>query len=114
VTKILLIRHGHVEGIQPARFRGRAELHLTSRGFAEAEAVAQRIASAWKPSMVYTSPLSRCVATGEVIAKAEPLVIADLTLDKERSILGRSSLDFSTRLRAVEMPCFTPVYLLQP
>ena len=70
MTKILLIRHGHVEGIHPARFRGRTELPLTSRGIAEAHAVAQRIAAAWKPVAVYTSPLSRCVATGEVIAKA--------------------------------------------
>jgi broad specificity phosphatase PhoE len=70
MTKILLIRHGHVEGIAPPRFRGRTELLLTSRGRAEAQAVAQRIASTWKPSFVYTSPLSRCVATGEAIADA--------------------------------------------
>ena len=47
MTRILLMRHGHVEGIQPARFCGRADLRLTPRGFAEADAVAQRIASAW-------------------------------------------------------------------
>jgi broad specificity phosphatase PhoE len=81
MTKILLIRHGHVEGIHPARFRGRTELPLTSRGVAEAHAVAQRIATAWKPSTVYTSPLSRCVATGEAIAKAcgvESQILDDL------------------------------------
>jgi phosphoserine phosphatase len=44
VTKILLIRHGHVEGIEPQRFRGRAELPLTTLGRAEAAAVARRIA----------------------------------------------------------------------
>jgi probable phosphoglycerate mutase len=70
VTKILLIRHGHVEGIEPARFRGHADLALTERGRAEAEAVAKRIATAWRPSIIYTSPLQRCVATGAAISKA--------------------------------------------
>ena len=70
MTKILLIRHGHVEGIKPARFRGRAELPLTHRGVAEAHAVARRIASGWKSSVVYTSPLGRCVATADAIAQA--------------------------------------------
>jgi probable phosphoglycerate mutase len=70
VTKILLVRHGHVEGIRPARFRGREDLALTKRGNAEALAVAQRIASKWRPERVYTSPLSRCVATGAAIAQA--------------------------------------------
>ena len=70
LTKILLVRHGHVEGIRPPRFRGREDLPLTKRGTAEAQAVAQRIASKWRPERVYTSPLSRCVATGAVIAAA--------------------------------------------
>jgi phosphoserine phosphatase len=70
MTKILLTRHGHVEGIKPERFRGREPLDLTARGRAEAAAVAQRIAGAWRPSAIYTSPLSRCVETGAAIAKA--------------------------------------------
>jgi phosphoserine phosphatase len=70
MTKILLIRHGHVEGIKPARFRGRAELALTDHGRAQARAVAKRIASAWRPSDVYTSPMGRSVATGAAIAQA--------------------------------------------
>lgn len=70
MTKILLIRHGHVEGIHPARFRGREDLPLTKRGRAEALAVAHRIASKWQPARVYTRPLSRCVETGAAIAKA--------------------------------------------
>jgi len=70
VTKILLIRHGHVAGIKPERFRGRADLPLTNRGMAEARAVAGRVASGWRPVKVYTSPLTRCVATGAEIAKA--------------------------------------------
>jgi probable phosphoglycerate mutase len=70
VTKIILIRHGHVEGIEPERFRGRRDVPLTPRGQAEAQAVAGRVARAWRPHQIYTSPLERCVATGAAIARA--------------------------------------------
>ena len=70
MTKILLTRHGHVEGIRPERFRGRAELELTPQGLAEAQALAARIAATWKPAAVYTSALKRCVVTATFIAKA--------------------------------------------
>jgi len=70
LTKIVLVRHGHVEGIHPPRFRGREDLPLTKRGNVEARAVAQRIESEWRPKKVYTSPLSRCIATGGAIANA--------------------------------------------
>ena len=70
MTKILLIRHGHVEGITPERFRGRADVALTAQGMAEARAVARRVASGWRPVKVYTSPLARAVVTGVEIAEA--------------------------------------------
>lgn len=70
MTKIILVRHGHVEGIHPPRFRGREDLPLTERGKAEALAVARRISERWQPACVYTSPLSRCVLTGAAIASA--------------------------------------------
>jgi probable phosphoglycerate mutase len=70
MTKILLSRHGHVEGIFPERFRGRAELALTKQGVLEAEALAARITRLWRPAIVYTSALQRCVVTGTIIANA--------------------------------------------
>jgi probable phosphoglycerate mutase len=70
VTKLLLTRHGHVEGIKPARFRGRAELALTSAGLAQAGKLAERIARQWKPAAIYTSGLQRCVVTGAKIGAA--------------------------------------------
>ena len=70
MTKILLVRHGNVEGITPERFRGRQPLPLTARGRAEAQAVAKRVAGGWRPHKIYTSPLGRCVETGAAIAKA--------------------------------------------
>jgi broad specificity phosphatase PhoE len=70
MTKIVLTRHGHVEGIKPERFRGRQNLSLTARGRAEAQVVAKRIASGWMPHAIYTSPLERCLVTGAEISKA--------------------------------------------
>jgi phosphoserine phosphatase len=81
MTKILLTRHGHVEGIKPERFRGREPLALTAQGRAEAEAVARRIAGAWQPSHIYTSPMGRCVQTAEAIARACRLPAAEINGD---------------------------------
>jgi phosphoserine phosphatase len=81
MTKILLIRHGHVEGIKPERFRGRAPLALTAQGRAEAKAVAARIAVGWRPRRIYTSPMSRCVETAETIARACGLAAAEICAD---------------------------------
>ncbi len=70
MAKILLVRHGHVEGIDPPRFRGRRDLPLTAEGRRQARAVASWIAARWQPAVVYTSPLQRCVVTGREIAAA--------------------------------------------
>lgn len=68
--RVLLIRHGHVEGIEPARFRGRFDVALSENGQAQARAVAARIAGHWHVRAVYTSPLRRCVDTADRIAGA--------------------------------------------
>jgi probable phosphoglycerate mutase len=70
MTKIILVRHGHVEGIDPPRFRGRAEIPLTELGQRQAQATARRIAEGFTPAAVYTSPMGRCAATGQAIARA--------------------------------------------
>jgi len=69
MTKIILVRHGHVEGISPERFRGRADLALTPEGLRQAEATARRIEASWTPAALYASPLSRCRATAEAIGR---------------------------------------------
>jgi phosphoserine phosphatase len=68
MTRIILVRHGHVDWLAPERFRGRAELPLSSLGRRQAQAVAGCIAASWKPEAVYTSPLGRCRETGAAIA----------------------------------------------
>jgi phosphoserine phosphatase len=70
VTRIILVRHGHVEGISPERFRGRRDVELSELGLRQAEATAQRIAGQWEPVTAYSSPLKRCLQTAAPIAAA--------------------------------------------
>src|SRR5260370_8680793 len=86
MTKIILVRHGHVEGISPERFRGRADLMLTPEGHRQAEATARRIHATWAPAAIYTSPLSRSRATGEAIGK--PLGLSPTPVE------GLSDIDY--------------------
>lgn len=68
MTTLILTRHGLVPGIVPERFRGRMDAALSPAGERQAEAVASRIAHAFRPTAVYTSTLGRCIATGAAIA----------------------------------------------
>lgn len=70
MTKIILTRHGHVEGIQPERFRGRIELALTDEGLIQAKRTAALISGTWTPAAIYSSPLQRCRTTAAEISKA--------------------------------------------
>ena len=85
-TRLILVRHGHVPGITPERFRGRAEFDLTALGVEQARAAARRIAGECRPSMVYTSPLRRCRETGRLIAQASGV--------PSRMLEGLNDLDY--------------------
>jgi phosphoserine phosphatase len=79
--KLLLVRHGHVDGIRPERFRGRRDVPLSQQGVQQAIEVAEHIAQRQRPVAVYTSPLRRCTETASAIAAAtgiEVQVLADL------------------------------------
>lgn len=75
MTRFILARHGHVEGIEPARFRGRLELPLTELGRSQAQALAACIQGAYPVSAVYTSPMGRAMETGQQIAAKFKLVV---------------------------------------
>jgi broad specificity phosphatase PhoE len=79
MTKIILVRHGHVEGISPERFRGRVDLTLTAEGRRQAEVTAHRIRATWSPAAVFASPLTRSCATAAAIAT--PLGLSPRPLD---------------------------------
>ena len=68
-TCVVLVRHGHVEGIAPARFRGRTELPLTEYGLRQAAATRDFLSLFVRPAAVYASPLSRCIQTGEILGQ---------------------------------------------
>ena len=81
MMRFILVRHGHVEGIEPERFRGRSDLSLTKQGEGQAQALAARIAFGWWPTQIYTSPARRCVATAAPIGEAcklKPRVLNEL------------------------------------
>jgi len=73
MTRLVLVRHGHVEGIAPERFRGRADVPLSPLGRREAAATATAIAARWSFAAVYTSPMGRTVETGAAIARKRHL-----------------------------------------
>ena len=67
---MLLVRHGHTPTtgtVLPGRAPG---LHLAPEGEAQAERVAQRLASLGRVEAVYASPLERTVETARPIARA--------------------------------------------
>ena len=82
MTRLLVVRHGHVEGISPERFRGRRDVDLSDLGVRQAQATAQSIAARWQPVAIYTSPLRRCLQTAAAICRAcgglEATVLDDL------------------------------------
>jgi len=69
MTRILLARHGQTEWTQVTRYRGRIDVPLNALGRQQAEVTGGWIASRWKVSAVYASPLSRAFQTGEAIAR---------------------------------------------
>lgn len=68
MTRIILTRHGHVEGIDPPRYRGRDDLPLTERGRRQAERLGKALSRRGGIDRIFTSPLSRCVDTGRIVA----------------------------------------------
>ena len=68
--RLLLVRHGEAEGNRDGRLMGQSSLSLTPRGRAQAEAVAQTIASRERVKALYASPLARARETAEVISGA--------------------------------------------
>jgi probable phosphoglycerate mutase len=80
-TTVLLIRHGEVEGIVPARFRGRRDVPLSGKGERQAKDVARRVGRNWRVDALWASPLQRCQAVAAKVARATgaaPRTVEDL------------------------------------
>ncbi|MGW0436378.1 bifunctional RNase H/acid phosphatase [Micromonospora sp. NPDC003197] len=70
-TRLVLVRHGVTERTAQKRYSGRGDVPLSDRGTAQARATAGRVlALAPSVAAVVSSPLSRCTATAEEVARA--------------------------------------------
>lgn len=72
-TTIVLVRHGHVEGMDQPRFRGRQHFAPTAAGIREVEQTAALIARRTRLDAVFSSPLTRCITTATAIGNAQNL-----------------------------------------
>lgn len=83
MTCILLLRHGHVAGIVPKRFRGQLDIPLSEEGRIQARRAADYVARRYSPQAVYSSPLQRCRDTAAALTSRlslpEPMVHQGLT-----------------------------------
>jgi probable phosphoglycerate mutase len=69
-TRMLLVRHGSTD-LSGLRYSGRVDPELNEKGFAQARALAARLAPlAAEHPVVVSSPLARAVATAAAIAEA--------------------------------------------
>jgi phosphoserine phosphatase len=67
-TRVLLLRHGHVAGIVPKRFRGRLDLPLSDEGREQARRARAFVAARYTIVAVYSSPLQRCLNSARELA----------------------------------------------
>jgi probable phosphoglycerate mutase len=83
MTTILLIRHGQTAWNREERLRGQVDLPLDAVGHQQAQAIAWRVASHWRPAAIYASSLQRTLQTAAPIAHAVGLqtVVHDGLLD---------------------------------
>jgi glucosyl-3-phosphoglycerate phosphatase len=77
-ARIILWRHGRTEWNVVSRFQGQADVPLDPIGYEQAERAAQVLAS-YQPSALYSSDLSRCYQTAELLAQRLGL---EITTDK--------------------------------
>ncbi len=70
MTRIILVRHGETEWNRAGaeRFRGREDIELNENGVRQAKAAADRVASCWPLSAIYSSPLKRALVTAKILA----------------------------------------------
>lgn len=75
MTSIILVRHGQTAWNREERFRGHADIPLDETGFAQAKAVADRIALQWTPNVIYAGSLSRTLQTARPTAQLFNLTV---------------------------------------
>ena len=84
---IYLIRHGETDWNAALRFQGREDIPLNRAGAAQALACGRALAHSGLCA-VYTSPLQRAVATGQIIAAEAKLPFTGLKANADLKYLG--------------------------
>jgi probable phosphoglycerate mutase len=92
VTRIVLVRHGETEHNRGQLTLGRADIALNARGRLQARALAASFAQ--RPAAIYTSPLSRCRDTAEVIGRA---TATSVTVDEALIEMDVGEMEHLTR-----------------
>ena len=76
---VFLVRHGHVEGVDVPRFRGREHMQLTEAGLRQARQTAAYLHRIARVESVISSPLTRCITTASAIG--QPLGLAPVPVE---------------------------------
>ncbi len=66
MRQLTLIRHGVTDWNSSGKFQGHSDIPLSSKGQAQAKALAKRLARFENIDLVYASPLARAVQTAEI------------------------------------------------
>lgn len=67
--KLLWIRHAESQGNHLGQIQGQQESELSPLGWQQAKQLATYLAQSWRPTAVYSSPLSRAVQTAQLLLK---------------------------------------------
>ncbi|URX61715.1 histidine phosphatase family protein [Luteibacter anthropi] len=98
MKRLILIRHGHVDGLDPPMFRGRYELDLSGKGRAQLPELSAAM-ERWLPiGMVVSSPRRRAHETATAITMqwgGEPCVEAGLDDIDYGNWTGRAHADIA-------------------
>ena len=70
MTRLLLIRHAHIDTGDPPRLCGTFDLPLSRRGREQLAALCCDLPSVLAPAALYSSPLARAVETAEALGRA--------------------------------------------
>jgi alpha-ribazole phosphatase len=72
--ELTLVRHGVTRWNAERRFQGSTDMPLSEEGYAQARALAQRLARE-RPDRIYSSALQRAHTTAQIIAEPHGLVV---------------------------------------
>lgn len=86
MLKLYLVRHGETDWNVDGRLQGLSDIELNTRGEAQAQRLATRLADEGEFSAIYTSPLRRAARTAEFIGKTLELALITDPRLMERSL----------------------------